>query len=43
MRGEQGWGDSEGFAESYLFTMHDVRWAMTKADLAFVQAPTATQ
>ncbi len=42
MRGEQGWGDSEGFAQSYLFTPEDVRWAMTKAELAFVQAPAAT-
>ncbi|WP_404433513.1 hypothetical protein LG299_03340 [Microbacterium lacus] len=43
MRGEQGWGDSEGFAQSYLFTRDDVRWAMTKAELEFVQAPEASE
>ena len=34
-----GPGDAEGFGDSYLFTVDDVRWAMTKADLAYVKAP----
>ena len=34
-----GPGDAEGFGDSYLFTADDVRWAMTKADLAYIKAP----
>ena len=30
---------AEGLGDSYLFTDDDVRWAMTKADLAYVKAP----
>ena len=37
-----GPGDAEGFGDSYLFTVDDVRWAMTKADLAYVKAPDET-
>ncbi|MBD3941664.1 hypothetical protein IF188_08155 [Microbacterium sp. NEAU-LLC] len=39
MRGEDGWADEEGFAQAYLFTPDDVRWAMFKDELRFVQAP----
>ena len=34
-----GPGDAEGFGDSYLFTVEDVRWAMTKADLVYIKAP----
>ena len=37
--GVDGWADAEGYGDSYLFTEDDVRWAMTKADLAYVKAP----
>ncbi|GAA5199298.1 hypothetical protein [Microbacterium jejuense] len=39
MRGEEGWADDEGFAQAHLFTADDVRWAMFKDELRFVQAP----
>ena len=39
MRSADGWADAEGYGDSYLFTDDDVRWAMTKADLAYVKAP----
>ncbi len=39
MRSAEGWADDEGYGDSYLFTDDDVRWAMTKADLAYVKAP----
>lgn len=31
--------DAEGYGETYLFTDDDVRWALTKADVAYVKAP----
>lgn len=31
--------DAEGYGETYLFTGDDVRWALTKADVASVKAP----
>jgi len=31
--------DEEGYGASYLFTPEDVRYAMSKAELAYVQAP----
>lgn len=36
---EGGVSDSEGYAATYLFTDDDVRWARTKAEVAFVKAP----
>ncbi|MET0736173.1 MAG: hypothetical protein ABWY55_11110 [Microbacterium sp.] len=39
MKGEAGWADAEGYAQSYLFTDDDVRWAMFKAELVYVKAP----
>lgn len=34
-----GWQDDEGYAETYLFTPRDVRWAALKSDLKFMKAP----
>lgn len=39
VQGEAGYSDDEGFGDAYLFTDDDVRWAMFKADVAFVKAP----
>lgn len=37
--GDYGFGDAEGFAQTYLFTATDVRWAIYKSDVRFVKAP----
>jgi len=34
-----GWQDAEGYADAYLFTPDDVRWAAFKSDLKYVKAP----
>ncbi|MFH8250304.1 hypothetical protein ACH3VR_08070 [Microbacterium sp. B2969] len=39
MTGAGTFADDEGWGETYLFTADDVRWAMTKADVAYVKAP----
>ena len=31
--------DAEGYADAYLFTPDDVRWAAFKSDLKYVKAP----
>lgn len=31
--------DAEGWGSTYLFTTYDVRWAPTKADIAYITAP----
>ena len=39
MKGADGWADEEGYAQTYLFTDDDVRWAMFKDEVAFIKAP----
>lgn len=33
---ENGWTDAEGWAETYLFTDTDVRWAVTRDQLVYI-------
>jgi hypothetical protein len=36
-----GYGDADGWGTTYLFTLDDVRWALTKADVTnYVKSPT---
>jgi hypothetical protein len=35
--GTTDWSDDDGFAETYLFTDTDVRWAQVRSDLAFIR------
>ncbi|GEB46065.1 hypothetical protein MTE01_20100 [Microbacterium testaceum] len=38
--GDGGWADDDGWGETYSFTGTDVRWAVTREDLAYI-APAA--
>jgi len=37
VRGQDGWADDEGWGQTYLFTDTDVRWAMIRDQLAYLQ------
>jgi hypothetical protein len=37
VRGEAGWADADGWGQTFLFTGSDVRWAMIRDELQYLQ------